>query len=182
MKVVLLLTALAAFAPTAQAQYDPSNLSAVCGELGVPARPDCDDPCGYNATFRRPCAYLIKEIAGDSLKYTLSWRQPSDGGGDVDSTKYNLKATLPFVYYNNSNVFMPGTLSVRRFRTGQLVDSLKSALPAPGDSVDFMLTNFIQCRDGLCSDARSLTWNYKRPALPKIKPSSAAPTVKVDVF
>jgi hypothetical protein len=118
-------------------------------------------------------------VAGDSLKYVISWKQPADSAelGKVDSTFYRFVSSKGVTFFGSSGLTVPGT-ALRRTIKGGLADSLKLVKPAVGDSVTFSVTNFQQCRKGDCSLPGSAGWKYRR----SFAPAAATPDIQITEF
>lgn len=117
-------------------------------------------------------------VAGDSLKYVITWKQPADSAtlGKIDSTFYRFVSNKGVTFFGSSGLTTPGT-GLRRTVKG-LGDSLKLVKPAVGDSATFQITNFQECRKGDCSVPGSAAWKYRR----SYAPPPASPDVQITEF
>lgn len=116
--------------------------------------------------------------AGDSLKYVITWKQPTDSAtlGKIDSTFYRFVSNKGVTFFGSSGLTTPGT-GLRRTVKG-LGDSLKLVKPAVGDSATFQISNFQECRKGDCSVPGSAAWKYRR----SYAPPPASPDVQITEF
>jgi len=116
----------------------------------------------------KPMVTGVSSVAfagGDSMKVKLTWTQPTDGFGVVDSTLYRIKISKAWKWYGDTLLRAANTW-VRRKRTTQLSDSLKLSRGLPGDSVVFNADSIRQCRKGACSVPGSAAFRDIRPINP----------------
>jgi hypothetical protein len=120
-------------------------------------------------------------VAGDSLKYVISWKQASDSAtkGKIDSTVYKIKSNKGITYYGSSGVVAANTVVRRRKLATEFADSFKLAKPTTvGDTANFQITGFTECRQGDCGVGASAGWLYK----PSWAPPPTEPSIRVDSF
>lgn len=132
-------------------------------------------------TLTHPFVTITGDIPApfDSLRVVMQWEQPTDGGGNADSTVFNFKSTKSGIFQRGNFALVAGTKARRKFGATIAADTFKLAKPAIGDSVIFTVDTIFQCRKGACSVPGSAAWGYIRSAAP---PSMTFIKVSVDSF
>lgn len=132
-------------------------------------------------TLTHPFVTITGDIPApfDSLRVVMQWEQPTDGGGNADSTIFNFSSTKPVLFQRANFQLAANTKARRKFSGAVIADTFKLAKPAIGDSVIFTVDTIFQCRKGACSVPGSAGWGYRRSAAP---PSMTFIKVTVDSF